>query len=407
MDKIKSIKTEQDYAEALQLIEKLMDLDPDPNSDEGQQLSVLATLIKSYETSAFPKTLPSPIEAIKFRMEQAGLKPADLEPYIGTRGRVWEILSGKRPLTLEMVRALEAGLGIPAKVLIQKPGQNLELHEQQWDTALVKVMAKRGYFGNITSKAFDKIELIKNFFAPIAIQTQPVALFRKTNFRSLPRTDKNALYAWMIRVLQKAKKITPPVKFKPGTVNLPFMRNLIKMSKEKNGPVLAQEHLLKIGIILILEPHLPKTHLDGAAILTEKDNPVIGITLRHDRLDNFWFTLMHELSHISLHFGQETDLFYDEKLQDKDGVDINSKEIEADELAEEAILPKTKWEISPAKVTPSPMAAQSLADELGVHVAIIAGIIRFKHQNYYYLNKVVNDESLKIQKLFPQDFKNL
>jgi len=407
MDKIKSIKTEQDYSEALKLIEELMNLDPDPDSDEGQQLSVLATLIKEYEAKSFPKTLPNPVEAIKFRMEQEGLQPSELEPYIGSRGRVSEILSGKRPLTLEMMRALEAGLGIPAKVLIQKPDQNLDPQDQQWDMALVKTMTKRGYFGNVSLKKFDKEELIRNFFSLLQSQAQPVALFRKTNFRSLPRTDKKALSAWMIRVLEKAKKLKPPVKYKHGIIDIAFMQNLVKLSIKDNGPVLAQEYLLKHGIILILEPHLPKTHLDGAAILSKKDNPVIGLTIRHDRPDNFWFTLMHELAHVALHYGQEVDLFYDEKLQDKDGVEINDKEVAADNLAEEAILPKSKWEISNAKVTPNPMAVQSLANELGIHVTVIAGIVRFKHQNYYYLTKIVNDGSLKVRKFFPNDFKNL
>jgi len=119
MDKIKIIKTEQDYKEALKLLEELMGRDPNPDSAEGEQLNLLTTLIQDYEAKAFPETLPDPIEAIKFRMEQVGLKPADLIPYIGSRSRVSEILSGKRQLTLDMIRALETGLGIPAEVLIQ------------------------------------------------------------------------------------------------------------------------------------------------------------------------------------------------------------------------------------------------------------------------------------------------
>ena len=106
MDKIKVIKTEQDYQEALKLLEELIGRDPDPESAEGEQLSLLSTLIQDYESKAFPATLPNPIEAIKFRMDQADLKPADLIPYLGSRSRVSEILSGKRQLTIDMVRAL-------------------------------------------------------------------------------------------------------------------------------------------------------------------------------------------------------------------------------------------------------------------------------------------------------------
>ena len=121
MNEIKIIKSEQDYQEALKLVEDLMSRDPNPESKEGEQLNLVSTLIQEYEERMFPEMLPDPVEAIKFRMEQANLKPVDLIPYIGSRSRVSEILSRKRPLTLNMIRALSTGLGIPAKVLIQKP----------------------------------------------------------------------------------------------------------------------------------------------------------------------------------------------------------------------------------------------------------------------------------------------
>ena len=133
MNKIKIIKTEQDYTEALKLVEELITFDPKPDSEKGEQLDLLSTLIHDYEARAFPETLPSPIEAIKFRMEQNNLKSVDLIPFIGSRSRVSEILSGKRQLTLEMVRALSDGLGIPAKVLIQKPESSPVSVYENWD----------------------------------------------------------------------------------------------------------------------------------------------------------------------------------------------------------------------------------------------------------------------------------
>ena len=411
MDKIKIIKTEQDYKEGLKLVEDLIARDPDPDSAEGEQLSLISTLIQDYEARTFPEILPDPIEAIKFRMEQASLKPTDLIPYIGSRSRVSEILSGKRQLTLNMVRALEAGLGIPTKVLIQRPVQSDESHYQHWDTRLVRAMESYGYFGSKSFNKYSKEELLKEFFAPLGGNAQSVALFRKekdrTSYRTSPLTHKNALDAWMIRVLEKSRKIKVPVTYKHGVIDLAFMRNLIKLSVKEKAPLLALEHLKKVGIKLVIERHLPKTYLDGALILTEKDNPVIGITIRHDNAGNFWFTLMHELAHVSRHYGQhDIDTFYDEKLLEKGGIEIDTKEGEADEWAEESILPKEKWEISPAKVVPSAMAAQSLADELGVHVTVIAGIIRFKHENYYYLHKIVNDKKARVRWLFPDVFPN-
>lgn len=407
MNNIKVIKTEQDYRDALKSVEELMNLDPNPKSAEGEQLALLSTLIQEYELRILPQSLPTPVEAIRFRMEQADLKPADLIPYIGSRSRVSEVLSGKRPLTLEMIRALETGLGIPAKVLIQKIEANPDSKYDRWDIRLVKLMDSRGYFGKKTLKNSTKSDLLDSLFTSLgSSRLQPAALLRKTSYRSAILTNKDALIAWQIRVVQKADKMKVPVKYKHGTLDISFMRDLIKLSVEKDGPKKAIKMLADVGIKLIIEPHLPKTHLDGAAILTEKDNPVIGLTLRHDRLDNFWFTLLHELAHVIKHYGGDFDSFFDEKLQDKKGVEFNSrdKEDEADELAEEAILPKAKWEISPAKVIPSAMAAQSLANELGVHISVVAGIIRFKHENYFYLHKIVTDKESRVRWLFPDVF---
>lgn len=115
---IKPIRTEQDYQAALLEVESLMGAEF--GTPEGDRLDVLATLVETYEARHFPMDLPSPIDAIKFTMEQKGLAPKDLEPMIGRLNRVYEILSGARPLTLAMIQRLHAGLGIPAEVLIQK-----------------------------------------------------------------------------------------------------------------------------------------------------------------------------------------------------------------------------------------------------------------------------------------------
>ena len=400
MTDIKIIKTKADYDEALKLIEELVDRDPAVGSADADRLTLLTALVRDYESKTFPEHLPDPIDAIKFRMDQAGLKAADLVPFIGPAGRVSEILSGKRQLTLEMVRALSSGLGIPAKVLIQKPAERAQ--SQNWDTALVKAMAQRGYFGGKTLKTNTKAELIDGFLEAFG-GLQPAALYRKTVFRVAPRTDKNALLAWRLRVLQKAIELSVATEYRK-TATPALLKEVVRLSIEPQGPLRAVSHLATQGIKLVIEPHLPKTHLDGATILTDKAHPIIGLTLRHDRPDNFWFTLIHELAHIALHYESGTETFYDEELQGSNALELDAAEREADALAEEAILPNSKWEISAAKYTPSPMAAESLAHELGVQAAVIAGMIRFKHQNYYYLNKLVNNESLSIRKYFPDVF---
>ena len=115
---IHPIHTEADYQATLKEISALMDSDPEAGTPEGDRLDILSTLVVAYEARHFPMGMPDPIEAIKFRMDQSGLSVKDLEPIIGKRNRIYEILNRKRQLTLPMIRRLHRVLGIPAEVLI-------------------------------------------------------------------------------------------------------------------------------------------------------------------------------------------------------------------------------------------------------------------------------------------------
>ena len=115
---IRPIHTHADYKAALKDVSALIDRDPAPGTPQGDRLDVLTTLIQAYEARHFPIDAPDPVEAIKFRMEQQGLSVKDMEPIIGQRNRVYEVLNRKRPLTLAMIRRLHSSLGIPAEVLI-------------------------------------------------------------------------------------------------------------------------------------------------------------------------------------------------------------------------------------------------------------------------------------------------
>jgi HTH-type transcriptional regulator/antitoxin HigA len=114
---IKPIRTENDYQAALDEIERL--LDAESGTSEADRLEIMTTLVEAYEEKNYPIPPPDPIEAILYQMESRGLSRLDLEPYIGSRARVSEILNRKRPLTVEMIRSLHKGLGISAEVLIQ------------------------------------------------------------------------------------------------------------------------------------------------------------------------------------------------------------------------------------------------------------------------------------------------
>lgn len=398
MSEIKVIKTEKDYREALDLIEILMSQDPDSESSEGEILGLLSTLVEDYESRAFPENLPDPIDAILFRMEQANLKPTDLVPFIGSRSKVSEILSRKRPLTLSMIRSLEAGLGIPLKVLLKETDEFRNTNDIVWSRFPLKQMESRGYFGNKPSKTSDIKALMEKFFQPIGSPANFFGMLRKTSYRSTRPMDKHALVVWSAAVVRKAKKIKYTTTYKARSVDLAFMQKVAQLSTKDNGPILAQGFLKKHGIALVIEPHFPQTYLDGATIMIDKKHPIIGLTLRHDRLDNFWFNLIHELVHVSSHHNQNVNFFYD----DMDSQSLNDiREKEADRLAGEALVSTSKWEVSPARLIPSSMAANSLAKELGVHIAIVAGKMRREGNKYVYLNKIINQA--KVRKYFPRE----
>ena len=121
--KAKLIKTDAELETTLERIDLLFGADP--GTPEGDECELLVHLVRQFEEEHYPIDLPDPIEAIKFRMDQQGLKQVDLAPYIGNKSKVSEVLNRKRPLSLAMIRRLHDGLGIPADVLLQESGKVL------------------------------------------------------------------------------------------------------------------------------------------------------------------------------------------------------------------------------------------------------------------------------------------
>ena len=125
MKELRPIRNEKEYAEVLAEVSAFVDNEPKRGTKDADRFELLLMLVEAYEAKHYSIAPPDPIEAIKYRMEQAGLKPKDLQPMIGGLNRVYEILNRKRPLTLKMIWKLHSMLGIPADSLIQ---QGDELH---------------------------------------------------------------------------------------------------------------------------------------------------------------------------------------------------------------------------------------------------------------------------------------
>jgi HTH-type transcriptional regulator / antitoxin HigA len=391
---VRVIKTEEEYQNALDEISTLIDRDPDPGSPEADRLELLALLVETYESHQFPKRKPDPIEAIRFRMEQQGLKQRDLVPFIGSASKVSEVLSGKRPLTLSMMRSLHSHLGIPATVLLYESVAEEESNDGiEWERFPVQEMVARGWFNGGSRKRDKPERLLRAFFARIGSPMQLAALLRRTDTtRSARSLNPYALAAWKARIINRAAEQMPKAPYKAGAVDLKFMRDVAQLSWSSSGPRLAREYLSQHGIPLIIEPHLSHTHLDGAAIMEGLDRPIIGMTIRHDRIDNFWYCLMHELAHVSLHYGQGFTHFFD-NLDLKESKDL--REQEADKLAQEALIPKEEWNKSPAKSLRSPEAAEHLAKKLRINPAIVAGRMRHEAHSYKILSQLVGQGKVR------------
>ncbi|GAI12627.1 unnamed protein product, partial [marine sediment metagenome] len=348
----KVIKNKTDYEETLFALENLLDRDPAPGTPENEELELLTLLIQDYESRQYQLVPPNPIEAISFRMEQQNITPRDLIPYIGSRSKVSEVLAGKRSLTLSMIRALHSGLGIPASVLIQEQNPDEKI-EVDWERFPIRQMISWGWIPAPTHPSLLRSEdILRPFFEKSgALNLQAVLCRSSTHIRSARSMDDYALAAWSAQVLAKAS-VTPQVtQYTPRILTPDFLRGLAQLSVSDEGPLTVRDHLREYGIQLVVERHLPRTYLDGALLISNKSFPVIGLTLRYDRIDNFWFTLMHELAHLALHLDSESNIFYDD-------LDIEAEddptEREANQLAGEALIPYDAWEKSPASRLRSP-----------------------------------------------------
>lgn len=278
--------------------------------------------------------------------------------------------------------------------LEEKISNSLTVHTSpiDWNKFPIKEMLKRKWLlsGNI-----DPISAIKARFTDLFGNEQyELALHRKFSFNgNFP--SEYSLFAWQIQVLKRAKEITKQSEVPQFSKDSSWVNQLVRISTDPKGPLKAQEFLLSKGIILIVEPHLPSTYLDGAAMLLPNTfTPVIALTLRHDRLDNFWFVLLHELGHVFLHLNDERIAIFDEDV----GMTTDQIEIEADKFALNNLIPAEQWDICMCRFYLNEATLKEDAENFNIHPSIIAGRIRKENNNYQIFNEQVGLK--QVRKLF-------
>lgn len=394
---VKLIKTPEEHEKVLKRIEELFDAEPD--TPEGDELELLVTLLELYEKEKYPISSPDPISAIKFRMEQQGLKNKDLIPYIGSKSKVSEVLSGKRALSLNMIRKLNEGLGIPAEVLIQETGKTLP------DSSIMKhginfpftEMFRRGWFkdffnGTLNEAKELKEELLIQFIGPFKINDFALCYNRKTDKTNSENID-DILMAWRIRVMNIAVTEKLPVWNKENLTE-EFFSELAKLSYLQEGPKLAKEFLNKAGIHFVIENHLEKSHLDGSSMLMPDGSPLIALTLRHDRLDSFWFTLFHELAHVKQHLSENNTAYFDDMYNEMS----KKNEKEADSYAKEMLIPSQLWNSSGLRITSTASDIKEFASKYRISPSIPAGRLRYENKSYSVFTNLIGNGM--VRKLF-------
>jgi HTH-type transcriptional regulator/antitoxin HigA len=269
-----------------------------------------------------------------------------------------------------------------------------------WDRFPIKEMYRRAWFEDIGFSGSQSAALANGAALAMAYverampRRQPAFLRHRARFGS--EMNWYALWAWQCRVVIMAGKESLPNTFSRNVLSQSWLRDLAHQSRLPDGPVRAKEMLARVGIPLIIEPHLPQTYLDGAVFLLPSGRPVIGMTARFDRLDNYWFVLFHELGHIVQHLRKgKLETIFDDLETDRDAF-----ETAADSFASAALIPTAAWEVALARYLRTAESVVSFAEAQGVHPAIVAGRIRREACNYVMLSDLVG--SGEVRRHFPE-----
>lgn len=393
----KIIKNEAEHKAFLAEVEELAAEDPRPGTPEGNRLELLAKLVEDYEKERFRFERPDPISAIRFRMEEKGLRQKELADVLGGKNRASEILSGKRPLTLPMIRALAETLHIPADLLIgDAKVPELDQEEFVEEDISLPHLVKSGWLPAGEATRLSTSAILKRYLKPVH---GPLYLRRTITHGATPDTNKTNLQLWVSRVRELAaesRRQRGP--WRPETFDEDFLSYVARLSWVDQGPRLVQEFLAEKGIALVMLPALPKTRLDGAAMRDTAGAPIIGLTGRFDRLDNFWFTLMHELVHAWKHLPEWDVAITDENVEE--AREDDAKEAEANRIARDVFIPRMHWKRSDAFLRPSPESIRALASKLHISPAIVAGRLRRERTGFGSFGKLIGYR--QVRRNFPE-----
>ena len=257
----------------------------------------------------------------------------------------------------------------------------------------IKKILKHGRENGWFAEDFTEAEL-RRYIAENRIDFGSPGLLR-TGLNVVDHAEDVLLHAWRARVTARARDAFADVEDVHEPLELKWMPGLVRLSNDPRGPLRAVDVLADRGIVLIVEPQIPGLKIDGAAFIVD-GRPVIGMTVRTDTVDNFWFTLMHELAHVTLHFSTGLAVgFYDQTDQE---TSVDEQEEEANRFASNLLIPEERWRRSTARIAKSASVIERFANELGIHPAIVFGRIRKERGEWsLFANKIGRNT---VRKLF-------
>ncbi|MEP4921958.1 MAG: XRE family transcriptional regulator [Roseibium sp.] len=252
---------------------------------------------------------------------------------------------------------------------------------------ILKHGREHGWFG----EEFDE-DRLKQTIAENRIQFGSPSLLR-TGLNVVDKSEDILLHAWRAQVAKRASELKTSGNFNFDPLDIGWLPDFIHLSVHSDGPRQALDMLRSKGILAVAERQIEGLTIDGAAFI-EDGLPVIGLTLRNDTLDNFWFTILHEIAHVILHFktGLSTGFFDQMDLPSAD-----EQEAEADLFAQNILIPDEVWRRSPARIAKSPGVIEKFASDLGINPAIVFGRIRRERKNYAIFSQNIGRNTVRKQ----------
>ena len=260
-------------------------------------------------------------------------------------------------------------------------------------TPACREMIRRGWLNTSRLKGDKRVrEIVSGLEELLFLPQSAPALFRgAAKLTSQNVTGQLAVLAWLAQVRRTASE-SDVAEFDYASLTGEAIRELVQLSRFEDGPLRARQWLRSMGIPTVIMSSLPGMKLDGVSS-TVDSCPFIALTIRYDRVDSFWFTLLHEIGHVLLHLRDDLDQVFLDDLDESSQDD--ELEAEANAFARDSFVPRHVWRRSDAFKLGTKRAIEELADKLRIHPAIIAGRIRYETGNYTHLSDMVGQGSVR------------